>query len=66
MPSQHRHKRATWRPDPERYERAKQAVAGIGSNMHDHLDGFLRWINHETDELPERPPAPVEKPPERS
>lgn len=58
MPAGIHLKRArTYRPDPEVYERAKTAVGEVGSNMNDHINGFLRWLTHETDELPERPPA---------
>jgi hypothetical protein len=58
MPAGIHLKRArTYRPDPEVYERAKAAVDGVGSTMNDHINGFLRWLTHETDELPERPPA---------
>jgi hypothetical protein len=59
MPAGIHLKRArTYRPDPEVYERAKTAVDTVGSTMNDHINGFLRWLTHETDELPERPPAP--------
>ncbi|MFD9464338.1 hypothetical protein [Streptomyces sp. NPDC060027] len=58
MPAGIHLKRArTYRPDPEVYERAKTAVDEVGSTMNDHINGFLRWLTHETDELPERPPA---------
>ena len=46
----------TFRPDSlELYERAKDAVGEVGSTMNDHINAFLRWLTHETDELPERP-----------
>ena len=49
----------TFRPDsPELYERAKDAVAEVGSTMNEHINAFLRWLTHETDELPERPAKP--------
>lgn len=44
-----------FRPDPELYQRAKVAVAEVGSDMNSHLVGFLRWVVGDTDELPERP-----------
>jgi hypothetical protein len=48
----------TFRPDsPELYEKAKAAVGEVGSTMNEHINGFLRWLTHETDELPSRPPA---------
>ncbi len=31
------------------------AVADVGSDMNAHLVAFLRWLTHETDELPARP-----------
>lgn len=56
MPAGIHLKRArTYRPDPELYERAKDAVAEVGSDMNSHINSFLRWLVHETDELPERP-----------
>ncbi|MDT0608830.1 hypothetical protein [Streptomyces lancefieldiae] len=52
----------TFRPDsPELYEKAKAAVGEVGSTMNDHINGFLRWLAHETDELPARPPAKDER-----
>ncbi|WP_405964808.1 hypothetical protein OG713_34735 [Streptomyces sp. NBC_00723] len=57
MPAGIHLKRArTYRPDPELYEQAKTAVSEVGSTMNDHINDFLRWLVHETDELPERPP----------
>lgn len=58
MPSVHKHPAKAFRPDPELYGRAKAAVAAVGSDMNSHLVAFLRWLTHETDELPQRPPAP--------
>jgi hypothetical protein len=56
MPAGIHLKRArTYRPDPELYEQAKAAVAEVGSNMNEHINGFLEWLTHQTDELPERP-----------
>jgi hypothetical protein len=46
----------TFRPDSaELYDRAKAAVGEVGSTMNEHINAFLRWLTHETDELPERP-----------
>lgn len=57
MPAGIHLKRArTYRPEPELYEQAKAAVAEVDSNMNDHINAFLRWLVHETDELPQRPP----------
>jgi hypothetical protein len=54
----------TYRPDSaELYERAQTAVAAVGSDMNAHINAFLRWLTHETDELPPRPPAVTPPPP---
>ncbi len=58
MPSVHKNPAKTFRPDPDLYERAKGAVAEVGSDMNGHLVAFLRWLTHETDELPKRPDRP--------
>lgn len=56
MPAGVHLKRArTYRPDPELYDQAKAAVAEVGSDMNSHINAFLRWLVHDTDELPERP-----------
>lgn len=62
MPAGVHLKRArTYRPDPDVYEKAKAAVAEVDSDMNTHLNAFLLWLIHETDELPPRPPrAPAE------
>jgi hypothetical protein len=61
MPAGTHLKRArTYRPDPDLYERAKVAVAEVDSTMNDHINAFLRWLTHETDELPRRPEHPAE------
>ncbi|WP_236243153.1 hypothetical protein [Streptomyces sp. CC228A] len=60
MPSVHKNPAKTFRPEPELYERAKAAVAEVGSDMNGHLVAFLRWLTHETDELPPRPAKPRE------
>lgn len=46
----------TYRPDPALHARAKDAVAEVDSTLNAHICEFLRWLTHETDELPERPP----------
>lgn len=51
----HRLKARTYRPDPELYALAQAAVDDVGSDMNTHINGFLRWLVHETDELPRRP-----------
>lgn len=55
MPNRHRFPAATFRPDPEVYERAKAAVAEVGSDINAHVNWFLRWIAGDTDQLPPRP-----------
>lgn len=56
MPSSHKHPAKAFRPEPDLYSRAKHAVAAVGSDMNAHIVGFLRWLVHDTDELPTRPP----------
>lgn len=51
----------TFRPDPDVYERAQEALKatpGKNSNMNAYINAFLLWLVHDTDELPPRPPAP--------
>ncbi len=55
MPSQHRNPAAVYRPDPELHQRAKTAVADVGSDMNAHIIGFLRWLVGDTNDLPARP-----------
>ncbi|MGK8559548.1 hypothetical protein [Nocardia gipuzkoensis] len=57
MPSQHRFPVMTVRPDPDLHQRAKAAVALVDSNLNAHVVAFLRWLVHDTDDLPPRPPA---------
>lgn len=59
MPSQHRYPVMTIRADPELHERAKAAVAQLDSNLNAHVIAFMRWLVHETDELPVRPESPA-------
>uniref|UniRef100_UPI003F4912F6 hypothetical protein n=1 Tax=Nocardia suismassiliense TaxID=2077092 RepID=UPI003F4912F6 len=40
-------------------ERAKAAVAQVDSNLNAHVVAFMRWLVHETDELPSRLAAPT-------
>ncbi|MFE3254246.1 hypothetical protein ACFXPS_29820 [Nocardia sp. NPDC059091] len=47
----------TVRADPDLHERAKAAVALVDSNLNAHVVAFLRWLAHDTDDLPPRPPA---------
>lgn len=61
MPAGVHLKRArTYRPDPDVYDRAKAAVEGMGdgkdATMNAYINAFLKWLVHDTDELPPRPP----------
>lgn len=60
MPSQHRFPVVTVRADPELHERAKAAVSEVDSNLNAYVVAFLRWLVHDTDELPARPAAPTD------
>lgn len=51
----HKNQAKTFRPDPELYAKGMRAVAAVDSTMNAHLCAFLRWLTHETDELPRRP-----------
>jgi hypothetical protein len=55
MPSAHKHPVKNFRPPPELYERAKEAVAEVGTDMNAYLISCLRWVTGETDEPPMRP-----------
>ena len=46
--------RQTVRIDRDLWDRAGDAVGGRGRG--EAIRGFLRWLTHETDELPDRPP----------
>ncbi|MGI5220602.1 hypothetical protein [Nocardia sp. CA-290969] len=48
----------TVRADPDLHERSKAAVAAVDSNLNAHVVAFLRWLVHDTDELPTRPAEP--------
>ena len=53
----------TYRPDPELYARAQAGVASLGSDMNSHICAYLKWLVHDTDELPARPDPAVVAPP---
>lgn len=55
MPSKHQHPARVYRPDPELYKRAQEAVQQVGSNMNAHVIEFLHWLAGDTDALPARP-----------
>jgi hypothetical protein len=57
MPGVHKHQTRTYRPDPDLFKEAKRGVEALDSSLNAHICAFLRWLTHETDELPERPPA---------
>ena len=49
----------TFRPDPDVYERAREALKAMpdkDTNMNAYINAFLLWLVHDTDELPKRPP----------
>jgi hypothetical protein len=58
MPSQHRYPAITSRGPEDVRERAQAAAAAVGSNLSAHILAFVRWLAHDTDELPERPEQP--------
>ena len=53
--------RPTLRPGKGRYQRALKALASMGVDMNAAFRAWLDWINHDTDELPPRPPKPAPK-----
>ncbi|MFI9723844.1 hypothetical protein ACIHFE_30005 [Streptomyces sp. NPDC052396] len=55
MPSKHRYPAVVYRPDPVLQQRAKAAVADVGSDMNAHIIAFLHWLVGDTDDLPARP-----------
>jgi len=55
MPSKHLNPARVYRPDPELYQRAQEAVQSVGSNMNAHVIDFLRWLAGDTNDLPARP-----------
>lgn len=61
MPNVHRHPAITPRPPAELRERAKKAVAEVGSDLNAHVIAFLRWLVHDEPEPPPRPAKPIPK-----
>ncbi len=59
MPSQHRFPAAIYRADPQLQRRVKMAVSQLDSDVNSHIVAFLRWLVHDTEELPPRPAKPV-------
>lgn len=57
MPSRHRYPAATFRPEPELYERAKTAVAEVGTDINAYVIECLRYVVGDTDQFPARPAA---------
>ncbi|WP_131824346.1 hypothetical protein [Mycobacteroides abscessus] len=56
MPNKHRWPATSFRVDPELRERAKIAAAEVDSSLKAHIEAWLRWLVHDTDDLPTRPP----------
>jgi hypothetical protein len=59
MPNQHRFPAAIYRVDPQLQRRVKLAVSQVDSDVNSHIVAFLRWLVHDTEELPPRPAKPV-------
>jgi hypothetical protein len=38
---------------------AVEAMPGKDATMNAYINAFLKWLVHDTDELPERPPKPT-------
>jgi len=56
MPNVEKTPRQTIRVEKELWDKAG---AMVGTRQRgQHVRDFLRWLTHETDELPARPPAP--------
>lgn len=49
--------RAAMRPDRALYERVLAKLKAEGRTMSDAFDQWLRWMDRQTDEHPDRPPA---------
>lgn len=56
MPNVEKTPRQTVRVDAELWAKAGAAVGE--RNRSNVIRDFLRWLTHETDELPQRPPRP--------
>lgn len=64
MPNVEKTPRQTIRVERELWEKAGRAVGP--RNRGQHVRDFLRWLTHETDELPARPPLTDSDVPPRS
>lgn len=65
VPNVHKNPAITPRPEPQLRERAKVAVAEVGSTLNAHVIGFLEWLVGDRDEPPQRPARripPVDQP----
>jgi hypothetical protein len=60
MPNVEKTPRQTIRVEKELWGKAGQAVGD--RNRGSAIRDFLRWLTHETDDLPERPEKPAEMP----
>lgn len=56
MPNVEKTPRQTVRVEKDLWDRAGEVVGPRGRG--EAIRSFLRWLTHETDELPERPPSP--------
>jgi hypothetical protein len=61
MPNVHKNPAITPRPPAELRDRAKRAVAEVGSDLNAHVIAFLEWLVHDRDEPPVRPARPIPK-----
>lgn len=55
MPSQHQLPAGIYRADATLRKRAIEAAGQVDSCLNAHINGFLRWLVGDTDELPTRP-----------
>ena len=61
MPNVHKNPAITPRPTAELRDRAKRAVAEVGSDLNAHVIGFLEWLVHDRKDPPARPKKPIPK-----
>lgn len=55
VPNKHRYAAVVFRPDPDLYRRAREAVAAVGSDINSHVVAFLHWLVGDTGDLPPQP-----------
>ncbi|MER7174601.1 hypothetical protein [Streptomyces mesophilus] len=56
MPNVEKTPRQTVRVEKELWDKAGEMIGS--RNRGQYIRDFLRWLTHDTDELPPRPPAP--------